>query len=106
MQCISKNCQHELQPRTGRYGPFYYCPEHGTISAKGLEIFQAVTGSKETSGRVSQYTPGNDIDQLMTAIKRETLGFGCSPTDLEEWIVDDEDAPDYEPENWQNTAAF
>lgn len=106
MKCPSKGCHEEMEHRTGKFGGFWYCRAHGTISDRGMELIQRLTGSSAAGGLAVPYNCTPESDSLMLQITRETLGFGVRPSELEEWVVDDKDAADYEDDHWMNTRPY
>lgn len=92
MRCLHKNCDVEMEHRTGKYGGFWYCKSHGTFSDKRVGMSASVG-----------YPAGSN---LMREIKHQTLGFGVDISELESWIVDNEDAADYEEDHWMNMRPY
>lgn len=100
MKCVNPKCDKEMQHRTGKYGGFWFCPLHGTISDKGVKMLLK-------RPRLALEDVGKTYDaNVMREVKRQTLGFGFEPTDIEEWIVDNEDAADYEEDHWMNMRPY
>ena len=88
-KCPSYNCTETLQHRNGKFGGFWYCRHHGTISDRGMAILTAgCIISGKTSGIQSSIDVTDSNSDLLFQIKRETAAMGFGVSDLEEWVVD------------------
>lgn len=106
MKCPSKDCTEEMVHRTGKFGGFWYCRKHGTISDKGMAIIEKIRESSSASGKIYSYSDNPNNDPLMLQIERQTLEFGVMPTELEKWIVDHPGAADWEEDHWLNSRPY
>lgn len=91
MKCISKNCKREMTKRSGKFGIFYYCPDHGTISEKVIELLaQIKEKSKEVNynDKVENYRDVLNNDPLIAAIEKQTLAFGVQIPELVKFGID------------------
>lgn len=102
MKCPDSSCSNIMEHRNGKFGGFWYCPQHGTISDKGIAIIEKLPSLVE----VASYSFSTENDPLMHQIHRQTMDFGVRPSELEEWIVDDEGAADYEEDHWMNLRPY
>lgn len=102
MKCPSKDCTVPMVHRYGKFGGFWVCSQHGTISDKGMEILQSMDSSHGTlcHSSIERNEP------VLLEVKKQTLEFGIQPTEIEEWIVDDEAAADYEEDHWMNVRPY
>jgi hypothetical protein len=86
-----------MEHRIGKYGGFWYCRQHGTISDK--DVASILTAIPQTTS----HAPPID---LMFEIERETMDLGFQTSEIERWIVDDEAAADYEEDHWMNLRPY
>lgn len=70
MNCPS--CKVKMELRTGKYGDFYYCRDHGTISKKAAAI---LTGQERPPPSHYAYAPSPNID-LLEEVHRMSVAFG------------------------------
>lgn len=105
MKCIDRNCSNEMEHRVGKFGGFWYCPQHGTISDKGAAMFKKMQEHTKVQPS-APYLSNPENDPVMLQIERQSLEFGVKATELESWIVDDPDAADYEDEHWMNVRPY
>ena len=83
-----------MEHRIGKYGGFFYCKTHGTISDKGAAILQRIHSIKE--------------DPLMDAIKRTSVSLGKPMDELEE-IIDffvDNPPENEDEDHWMNVREY
>jgi hypothetical protein len=102
LKCISDGCNVQMSHRTGKFGGFWFCPIHGTVSDKGVAIYKVLkarTKQQGTSGTLCSWSESS-TDPLGDAIARDT-SFGLVGG-LERWIVDGEPEDD-EEDHWKNT---
>lgn len=88
-----------MEHRTGKFGGFWYCKEHGTISEKEVGMIGRLALAGIADAASLQ-------DDLLMQIERISLEFGVKASELESWIVDDPDAADYEPDHWHNIRPY
>ena len=105
MRCPSKGCTETMVHRQGKFGGFWYCKVHGTISDKGMAMLQPPVVTQALSTPLP-YRCSPEHDPLMLQIERQTLAMGIQISEVEKFIVDDEDAADYEEDHWLNTRPY
>jgi hypothetical protein len=120
MKCLDKNCNREMQRRNGKFGYFYYCPVHGTISEKAVSALREYIRNKAKelttakavlySGETNMSPPMQDYDSeahndiLFSAIEKETAALDIHVPDLVKFYIDYED-PDDEG-HWMNARLY
>ena len=100
MKCPSKDCCNEMIPRNGKYGPFFYCKEHGAVSAQAMLIMQRIRAIKKSGISSGESYRDSVCDPLMTAIEQTTQGLLGSGYSLEKFYIDDMIPGD--DDNWQD----
>lgn len=114
MKCIDKNCTREMEKRSGKFGIFYYCPDHGTISEKGVKLLEQARESRTTTGNIQNYRDVPNVDPLMLEIKKQSLAFGVGLTELEKLVESDVDHKYYfgdrndddDEDDWNHTNPY
>ena len=100
-------CHAEMEHRNGKFGGFWYCKQHGTISDIGAAILRSTQRISEVSvQRGGSYTS----DPLLDAVKRKGYQLG-HPTDelgqLVDWINDpDPNDVEEEDDHWMNIRPY
>lgn len=94
------SCNGGMQRRTGKFGVFYYCAKHGTMSEKGAKILEQIRAARDTESTYIPQTPSLDHAVRMQCL---AMGPALSPDDqnLLDWIVDG-DPEDDEEDHWKN----
>lgn len=77
--------------RTGGYGDFFYCKDHGTISVRGAKLTAAI---EQITAQTSESTYAARSPDLLHLVKVKSYELGHHTDDLGqlcEWVVDNED---------------
>lgn len=106
VKCIC--CGKSMIKRNGRWGEFYSCKEHGTISLQSGKVVATGNIHKILRSRqrdadrcgISLYT--GHTTSLMLEVEKQTMMFGVMPSELEKWIVD---APN-EEDSWMDVREY
>lgn len=97
------SCKTEMILRNGKYGPFFYCKDHGTISMRAAKVITASIDS-------DQCTNWQYIDEpFLDIIKRRSVILGRPMDDLQdlvEFYVDDPDQSQDDPDHWMNVRDY
>lgn len=97
------SCNKPMEPRTGKYGDFFYCREHGTISK---------LAAMAISERTQEYKPttvplyNND---LMDTVKRQGVAMGHHIDELGQLIDffnDMEESAEWDEDHWMNIRPY
>lgn len=99
---ICPTCHTEMILRSGKYGKFFYCAAHGTISKRAAELITAHLGEPH------KYAGGLNEDPLMSAVKRTSVAM-CQPLDnLQQTIDFYVDHPPFtdDEDHWMNTRDY
>lgn len=87
--------------RTGKFGPFFYCASHGTISERAAELITQLQRLRDMDVN-SYYAPPTDLD---FEIRKQCINLGqpmsSDDQNLLDWIVDG-DPEDDEEDHWKN----
>lgn len=96
------SCKTEMILRNGKYGPFFYCKDHGTISMRAAKKITVLLKRIEDE---HTYVGGYNENPLKDLIFRQSIGLGepmDNLTDLAKFTVDNHyDAQDNE-DHWMN----
>jgi len=99
-------CHAEMEHRNGKFGGFWYCKQHGTISDKGVAILRSIQRTSEIS---TQYSGSNTSD-LLDMVKRKGYELGHSTDDLGQLVdwINDPDPNDVEEDDdhWMNIRPY
>lgn len=101
MKCPT--CGVEMIERTGRYGDFFYCKDHGTISARGAKLIAAI---EQMNAQTSESTRAASSPDLLHMVKVKSYELGQHTDDLGqlcEWIVDQNTEED---DHWMNVRPY
>lgn len=95
---LCPTCHTEMILRNGKYGEFFYCAAHGTISKRAAEII---------AQHQTTYAGGLNEDPLMDAVKRTSVTLGQPLDELEQLIEFVVDNPPLDDEDhWMNTRPY
>lgn len=95
------SCKTEMVLRNGKYGPFFYCKDHGTISMRAAKkITELLAKTEDEHG----YSGGFNEDPLFDSIKRTSVNLGMPQDDLQQTIDFYNDHPPFsdDEDHWMN----
>ena len=107
-------CHQKMTSRTGRFGEFYVCKPHGTLSISNNklvctgEIFKTIknkVNSQVTAVAISRYHCEKPIDfELVVRTQMAAMGFWADDLDL--FIEGGPGIADIEPDHWMNLRPY
>lgn len=98
-------CRQPMELRTGKYGAFFYCRDHGTIgveAARGIKRLQANDLAVNTPVFYRE-------DPLLDAIKHKGVEMGHHVDDLGQlvdWFNDNEQSAEDDDDHWMNIRPY
>lgn len=98
-------CGKPMEPRTGKYGDFFYCQDHGTISKKA--VMRAAWNTPNEMATTESIAFNKD--PLLTAIKRKGVAMGHHVDEMGElidWFNDMESAAEDDEDHWMNIRPY
>jgi hypothetical protein len=106
--CPNPGCNTHMEHRTGKYGGFWYCRQHGTISDARAVVVQKILDTARRSGGTTHKASPIDTtsSDLMFQIEKQTMSFGYQPSELEKWIVDSPHGIDDDEDHWMNVRPY
>lgn len=111
MKCLV--CSKELLPISGKFGVFFSCRGHGTISKQGTKV--VATGAMLQSinqnlliskGHVEQYKQCSKPFDLEQEVRNKMVGFGYYMTDLDLFIEGGDDTANDDQDHWMNLRPY
>lgn len=96
-------CVKPMELRTGKYGDFFYCREHGTVSK-----LAAMALTERTSTYIPTTIPMYNAD-LMDTVRRQGVAMGHHLDEtgqLVDWYNDTEIVAEGDNDHWMNTRPY
>lgn len=96
-----------MEPRTGKYGDFFYCKTHGTISKQAVKVLLNVE-----YGPIADYVSHPALpmeDPLLDAVKRTGYAMGHHMDEmgqLVDFFNDMEESADWDEDHWMNVRPY
>lgn len=104
MKVKCPSCGVDMEPRTGKYGDFFYCLNHGTISKAA---FKALLNAEY--GPISNCVSLPNEDTLLEVVKRKGIQVGHHIDDLGQlvdWYNDNEQSAEDDDDHWMNIRPY
>lgn len=101
-------CKTAMQKRNGKFGPFFYCQPHGTISLQGKKLHTTgeITSKIKSLVTSKKVTSSCDQKDLEILVRIEMAKFGVLMNDLDLFIEGGAQAAHDEPDHWMNSRPF
>lgn len=110
MHCLV--CNAEMIKRSGKFGPFHSCKDHGTVSVQGSklvatgQIHKALTLALTQSHTASHCTTGG-VPDLEYYIRTKIAGdFGIIMDELDLFCEGGPETADDDPDHWMNLRPY
>jgi hypothetical protein len=101
--------------RSGKFGAFHVCKDHGTISIQGSQvvctgsIFESLKNQTKkltvTSGTATQYNGEKPTDLELT-VRTQVAAMGLYMDGLDLFVEGGPNAADDEPSHWMNLRPY